>query len=136
VEGFPLVEPGPNVIQTHGVALSPDETEAWICDSPNGTVHVFDVTGLPNKPRQVASIQVRRPQHLATWINFSHDGRHVRVSNGAVIDAKSREIVRWIADSRYYMEIGFQHGKPMAAYPRYGIGFAHQSWWFEQTEQP
>jgi sugar lactone lactonase YvrE len=114
------------------VALSPDETEAWVSDAWNRQVHIFDVSGLPGRPRQIASVDVTRPDQPATlpkWINFSRDGRYVHISNGAIIDARSREVATWIAESRHFVEIHFKRGRPVAAFPRYGVGYRNAAWW-------
>src|SRR4030095_13841853 len=37
---------------SHGVALTPDETEIWVTDAFNQRLHVFDATVMP--PKQVA----------------------------------------------------------------------------------
>ena len=38
---------------SHGVGLTPDEKEIWVCDAANSRLHVFDATAMP--PQQVAS---------------------------------------------------------------------------------
>jgi DNA-binding beta-propeller fold protein YncE len=132
VEGFPWEDPALPATQSHGVALSPDETEAWVSDAWNRHVHVFDITGLPGRPRQIASVEVTRPDQpetLPKWINFSRDGRYVHISNGAIIDAKSREVAAWVAESRHFVEIHFEQGRPLAAFPRYGVGYRNPAWW-------
>jgi DNA-binding beta-propeller fold protein YncE len=132
VEGFPWEDPTPPSTQSHGVALSPDETEAWVCDRWNRRVHIFDVRGLPARPTQMASVDVARPgepQAVPYWINFSRDGRYVHVANGAIIDAKSRQVVTWVAESAYFVEVRFAKGRPAAAFPRYGVGYRDPAWW-------
>lgn len=141
VEGFPWEDPaGPGPTQSHGIALSPDETEAWVSDAWNRHVHVFDVSHLPNRPKQIDSIDVARRgqdgQFLPKWINFSRDGRYVQVSNGAIIDARSRQIVKWVSESRHFIEIHFQQGRPVAAFPRYGVGYAGPAWWSNDERLP
>src|SRR5262249_35588030 len=42
---------------SHGIGLTPDEKEVWVCDAANSRLHVFDLAKLP--PRQVASIGLR-----------------------------------------------------------------------------
>ncbi len=129
VEGAPIEKRHMLQAPSHGIALSPDEKEAWVSDVFNGFVHIFDVSGLPGRPKFLQSIPVRRPGLFPTWIQFNRGGRFVHVSNGAIIDATSREIQRWIAPSRYYMEVHFREGKPVAAFPRYGVGYANATWW-------
>lgn len=56
---------------SHGVGLTPDEKEIWVCDAANSRMHVFDATVMP--PRQLCSIKVREQPG---WITFSLDGRY------------------------------------------------------------
>src|SRR5205085_4873943 len=54
VEGY---EKGPTKrhgCPSHGIGLTPDEKEVWICDAFNNRVHAFDNTVMP--PKQIASI--------------------------------------------------------------------------------
>src|SRR5579872_1560528 len=51
---------------SHGIGLTPDEKEIWVCDAHNSRMHIFDAKAMP--PRQVASIEVREEPG---WITFS-----------------------------------------------------------------
>ena len=42
---------------SHGIGLTPDEKEVWVCDGHNNAVHVFDNTVMP--PKQIATLKVR-----------------------------------------------------------------------------
>jgi sugar lactone lactonase YvrE len=146
VQGFPWEDPKEDgATQSHGVALSPDEREAWVVDAWNRHVHVFDVSRLPASPVQIASVDVTPPperfaaddrKSLPKWINFSRDGRYVHVSNGAIIDPAGRRIVKWIDPSRYFVEIHFRKGDPVAAFLRYGVGYAGDAWWTTGEGRP
>lgn len=95
VEGF---EAGPvkrHGCPSHGIAMTPDETEIWIADGHNEHLHVFDVTELP--PKQVASIRVREQPG---WITFSIDGTTCWSSTGDVIDVESRKITHRLTDEQ------------------------------------
>jgi len=70
---------------SHGIGLTPDEKELWICDAHNSRMHVFDATVMP--PRQVASIEVREQPG---WVTFSLDGHYAYPSTGDVIEIASR----------------------------------------------
>ena len=109
---------------SHGVALTPDETELWLADGANSRLHVFDATVMP--PRKVASIGVR---DQPGWITFSLDGRYAYPSTGEVIDARTRQIVTVLSDegtgtvqSEKVVEVVFQGGKPVRNGDQFGIG--------------
>ena len=57
VKGFPLGTPKRHGCPSHGIALTPDEHEIWVCDSFNSRVHIFDATVSP--PQQGPSIALR-----------------------------------------------------------------------------
>ncbi|WP_309570480.1 hypothetical protein, partial [Deinococcus sp.] len=126
VQGFPWQEPTVGV-QSHGVALSPDEKEIWVLDSYNRYVHVFDVSGLPARPPvQIADIDVNDPAdalNLPKWINFTRDGRYAQVSTGHIISAATRRIVTKLDNTRYYLQVDLQGTEPIGAYSRYGVGY-------------
>lgn len=125
VKGF---EQGPikrHRCPSHGIALTPDEKEIWVCDAFNQRMHVFDATVMP--PRQVASIQLQREQ--PGWITFSLDGRYAYPSTGEVIDVKTRKIITGLKDehgvdvhSEKLLEIDFNGDQPVRTGDQFGIG--------------
>ncbi len=110
---------------SHGIALTPDEKEVWICDAHNSMIHVFDNTVMP--PKQVASIGPLREQ--PGWLTFGIDGKLVYSSTGEVIDRQTRKIVAALADehggqvhSEKVVEIDFAGGKAVRAGDQFAIG--------------
>ena len=108
----------------HGVALTPDEKEIWLCDGHNEMLHIFDNTVMP--PKQIKSIKLREQPG---WITFSLDGKHAWPSTGEIIDAKTKQIVTALADetgrqvhSEKIVEIDFADGKPVRAGDQFGLG--------------
>lgn len=124
VEGF---EQGPvkrHGCPSHGIGLTPDETEVWVCDAFNQRMHVFDNTVFP--PRQVLSIPLRDEPG---WITFSIDGSLAWPSTGDVIDVQSHEIIAHLTDeegravgSEKLMEIDWSNGVPSKAGCQFGVG--------------
>lgn len=111
----------------HGISLSPDERELYLIDTPNGYVHVFDVSGLPTSaPRKVASIKMHHPPPSDGWLQHSGDGHYVYVGRaGDVIDTTRRKVVaflRPVHDSADFLEIDWRNGRPIATTSRYGVG--------------
>lgn len=124
VKGFPRGTPKRHGCPSHGIALTPDEREIWLCDSFNSRVHIFDVTVSP--PKQGPSIALREQPG---WVTFSRDGTFAYTSTGEVIDAKSRKIVATLSDeegrpvhSEKMMEIDFTDGKPLETGDQFGLG--------------
>lgn len=109
---------------SHGIGLTPDEREVWVCDAHNQRMHVFDNTVMP--PKQVASLAVREEPG---WITFRLDGRHAWPSTGDIIDIATRKTVAQLTDeekrpvmSEKIVEIHFRDGKPVRTGDQFGLG--------------
>jgi DNA-binding beta-propeller fold protein YncE len=109
---------------SHGVGLTPDEREVWVCDAANSMMHVFDATVMP--PKQIASVKVREQPG---WITFSRDGRWAWPSTGDVIDVKSKKIAHTLMDeegrkvhSEKVVEIMWINGVPVWVGDQFGVG--------------
>ncbi len=124
VQGFSKGPTKRHGCPSHGIGLTPDEKELWICDAANSRMHVFDATVMP--PKQVASIEVREQPG---WITFSGDGKYAYPSTGDVIDVATKTIVARLTDehgapvhSEKMVEIRFLMGQPMEAGDQFGLG--------------
>ncbi len=109
---------------SHGIALTPDESEVWVVDAHNQQLHLFDNSVLP--PKQLTSIGLRDEPG---WITFSIDGQFAYPSTGEVIETKSRKIITHLRDehdvmvqSEKMLEIQFTGGKLTAVGNQFGIG--------------
>ena len=78
---------------SHGIGLTPDEKQVWVCDAFNQRMHVYDAAATP--PALLASIKVRDEPG---WITFSLDGTFAYPSTGDIINVASRTIVGGLAD--------------------------------------
>ena len=125
---------------SHGISLSPDETELYVIDQPNNMVHVFDVRGVaanpPRRPTLTASMALqgsitgREPSGLLRegWLRHTLSGRYVAVGDaGDIIDTRSRRTVRLLpatlAQTRVYLQVDFDSaGRPVATSTRAGLG--------------
>jgi hypothetical protein len=109
---------------SHGIGLTPDETELWVSDGHNKAMHVFDNTVMP--PKQMTSLQLR---DQPGWITFSIDGKHAYPSTGEVFDTKSKKLIAALDDetgrhvgSEKLLEVVFAGSKPFAAGDQFGAG--------------
>lgn len=109
---------------SHGIGLTPDEKELWVCDAHNSRMHIFDATVMP--PRQLASIEVREQPG---WITFSRDGKYAYPSTGDIIDVASRKIIAGLTDetgrpvhSEKMVEIQWRGREPLRTGDQFGLG--------------
>lgn len=124
VTGVPLGKPKRHGCPSHGIGLTPDERELWVCDGYGSQMHLFDATVMP--PKQVASIALREQPG---WITFSLDGTLAYPSTGEVIDVKTRKIIATLTDeegrpvhSEKMLEIDFKAGRPERNGDQFGVG--------------
>ena len=124
VPGF---QPGPvkrHGCPSHGIGLTPDESELWVCDGANSRLHVFDAKSMP--PKLTHSIAVR---DQPGWVTFTFDGRFAIPSTGEVIDVRSKRVATTLSDesgrpvqSEKLLEIVFSDGRPVRSADQFGLG--------------
>ncbi|MDB5031641.1 hypothetical protein [Mucilaginibacter sp.] len=108
---------------SHGIGLTPDEKELWVCDGANMRMHIFSAV---EPYQQLSTIPL---QDMPGWITFTLDGKYAYPSSGEVIDVKTRKIVTLLKDENYntvesekLLEIDFKDGKPVKAGDQFGLG--------------
>lgn len=108
---------------SHGIGLTPDEKELWVCDGHNMRLHVFSA-----RPpyQQLTTIPLR---DMPGWITFSIDGKYAYPSSGEVIDVKSRNILVTLKDefnnnvsSEKMVEVQLNGKNVIRAGDQFGIG--------------
>lgn len=124
VRGFGIGPPKRHGCPSHGVGLTPDEREVWVCDAFNKRMHYFDATVMP--PKQMGSIECRDDPG---WITFSIDGKLAYPSSGEVVDVTAHKVITTLEDeegrhvaSEKLLEIDFKDGQPVRAGDQFGIG--------------
>lgn len=124
VPGF---KPGPvkrHGCPSHGVGLTPDERELWLCDGANSHLHVFDLTS--SAPRLTHSFPMR---DQPGWVTFTLDGRFAIPSTGEIIDTRTKRIATTLSDengkpvqSEKLLEIVFSDGRAVRTGDQFGVG--------------
>lgn len=109
---------------SHGVGLTPDESEIWVTDAFNRRMHIFDNTVMP--PKQLTSVFLRDEPG---WITFRLDGKHAWPSTGDIVDVKTRKIVGGLTDEtgltvqgEKVIEIHFRGGNVVRVGDQFGLG--------------
>jgi DNA-binding beta-propeller fold protein YncE len=112
---------------SHGIALTPNEKELWVCDGYNMRLHIFNAVA---PYQQLSTIPL---QDMPGWISFSLDGRYAYPSSGEVIDTKTRTVLYTLKDEFYnsvasekLVEIHIDGQKAVKAGDQFGIGRLHQ----------
>lgn len=108
---------------SHGIGLTPDEKEIWLCDGFNMRLHIFS-NAAPYQ--QLTTIPC---QDMPGWIMFSLDGKYAYPSSGEVIDVKTRSVLKILKDEFYnsvasekMVEVDFENGKAIKAGDQFGVG--------------
>nr|MBA2743294.1 hypothetical protein [Chthoniobacterales bacterium] len=110
---------------SHGIGLTPNGQELWVCDATNPYVHVFDSSVMP--PRQKKAVRVSYPD--THWITFDIAGRFAYISgpHGTsqpmdVIDTATKLKAATIQASRNIVEVDFLNGTVTAVGSQWGVG--------------
>ena len=124
VQGVPMGATKRHGCPSHGIGMTPDEKEIWVCDGHNEMLHTFDATMSP--PKQKDSIKLRDDPG---WITFSLDGKTAWPSSGEVIDVATHKILTTLEDeqsrhvgSEKLLEIDFDGAQPVRAGDQFGRG--------------
>jgi DNA-binding beta-propeller fold protein YncE len=109
---------------SHGIALTPDESEIWVVDNINYGVLVYDNTG--EWPVLKSSFPTTAS---ADWITMGIDGRYALLSSGDVVEVKTKKIVAQMKDeygkpmhSEKVLEMSFSNGKLVRTVSQFGEG--------------
>lgn len=113
---------------SHGVGLTPDESQIWVVDAHNESLHVFDA--LTEPPKQLQSIKLADEPG---WITFSPDGKYAYPSTGQVIDVATRKILLQLTDetgahvqSEKMLPATFRDSKMVQVADQFGLGRARE----------
>ena len=109
---------------SHGISLTPDESEIWVVDNINYGVLVYDNTGewpvLKSTFPTTAS---------ADWITMGIEGKYAFLSSGDVVEVKTKKIVAQMKDeygktmhSEKFLEMDFSNGKLVRTVSQFGQG--------------
>lgn len=114
----------PHGCPSHGIALTPDESEIWLVDGIFNKIHIFSNTG---DPKEIDTIDTSAG---AFWMTFGLDGKLVYASSGDVIDAKTHKIVAKLKDeygrpiySEKLLDITFVDGHAQRVSNQFGNSF-------------
>lgn len=124
VKGFEKGKVKRHGCPSHGIGMTPDESEIWLTDGANFRLHFFDATVMP--PKQRGTIKLR---DQPGWVTFSIDGSWGYPSTGEVIDVSTKKIVAALTDetgrevhSEKMLEIDFFENDAVRTGDQFGYG--------------
>jgi DNA-binding beta-propeller fold protein YncE len=79
--------------RTHGIALTPDESELWISDQVGQKLFIYNATRMPPQPKGELALS----QGGHGWVTFSLDGQYAWTHTPDIFDAKT--LLSNLADS-------------------------------------
>jgi hypothetical protein len=101
----------PHGCPSHGIALTPDESEIWLADGIFNKIHIFSNT---DDPKEIDTIDTPGGTF---WMTFGLDAKLAYSSSGDIIDVKTHKIVGQMKDefgrplqSEKLLDITFDNG--------------------------
>lgn len=124
---------------SHGIAISPDEQQAYVIDAVHKLVQFYDVSKVKEgvAPTPIGAVAVaglgtgsetdcKYDCTYGGWLQLSVDGRYLFVGDsGEVIDTATRKVVTTLstlAQTKKSIEVDWQNGVPIATSGRTGVG--------------
>jgi hypothetical protein len=118
---------------SHGIGLTPDESEIWIADPVHKAWHVWDNPGDGRNPVYNPSKTIKPAQGVAhSWIAMSNDGKLAFLGDSSVVDVKTHkeiavmkdEFGRPIVHTEKVLYMAFRDGKLIETNNQFAVGDA------------
>jgi len=118
---------------SHGIGMTPDESEIWIADPVDGVWQVWDNPGDGLNPVYNASKTIKPTQGVAhSWIAMTNDGKLAFLGDSSVVDVKKHkeiavmkdEFSRPIVHTEKVLYLTFRDGKLIETNNQFAVGDA------------
>jgi hypothetical protein len=125
--------PGTPPETSHGIGMTPDQSEIWVADPHNDAWQVWDNPGDGRNPVYNAS-KIMKPtagvEH--SWLTMSNDGKLAFLGDSSVIDVKTHKEIavmkdeygRRIVHTEKILYLGFRDGKLIEGNNQFAVGDA------------
>jgi len=125
--------PGTGRATSHGIGMTPDESEIWVADPENDAWQVWDNPGDGRHPVYNPS-KIMKPtagvEH--SWLTMSNDGKLAFLGDSSVYDVKTHkeiavmkdEFGRRIVHTEKILYLGFKDGKLIEGNNQFAVGDA------------
>jgi outer membrane protein assembly factor BamB len=118
-------------LPSHGLGLTPDESEIWVTDVINDAWQVWDNSpdGLNPVYNPSKTIHVT-PGVGSSWISMTNDGKLAFVGDGSIIDVRAHKVIGTMKDeygrpihaAEKVLYMAFQEGKLIETNNQFAVG--------------
>jgi DNA-binding beta-propeller fold protein YncE len=86
-------------LPSHGIGMTPDESEIWVTDAANDAWQIWDNPGDGRNPvyNPLKTVPVQ-PNVDSSWISMTNDGKLAFVGDGSVIDVRAHRVIATLKD--------------------------------------
>jgi hypothetical protein len=118
---------------SHGIGMTPDESEIWVADPVNGVWQVWDNPGDGRNPSTTRPRSSSRRRASSTrWVSMTNDGKLAFLGDSSVIDVKTHkeiavmkdEFGRRIVHTEKLLYLTFRDGQLIETNNQFAIGNA------------
>jgi hypothetical protein len=118
---------------SHGIGMTPDESEIWVADPVNGVWQVWDNPGDGRNPVYNAAKVVKTTARVThSWIAMSNDGKLALLGDSSIIDVKTHKEIavlkdeygRRIVHTEKALFMTFKDGKLIETNNQFAVGDA------------
>jgi hypothetical protein len=86
-------------LPSHGIGMTPDESEIWVTDAVNDAWQIWDNPGDGRGPVYNPSKTVKiQPGIGSSWITMSNDGKLAFTGDGSIIDVRAHKVIGIMKD--------------------------------------
>jgi hypothetical protein len=84
---------------SHGIGVTPDDSEIWVSDDVNVAWQIWDNPGDGRNPVYNASKTVPvTPGTSSSWISITNNGKLAFLGDGSVVDVKTHKVINVLKD--------------------------------------
>jgi hypothetical protein len=118
---------------SHGIGMTPDESEIWVADPVNNAWQVWDNPGDGRNPVYNPSKMIKPTAGVVhSWIAMTNDGKFAFIGDSSVIDVKKHkeiavmkdEFGRRIVHTEKALYMNFRNGKLIETNNQFAVGDA------------
>ena len=89
-------------LPSHGIGMTPDESEIWVTDAANDSWQIWDNPGDGRNPvynpLKTVKVQPGSESGGSSWISMTNDGKIAFTGDGSIIDVRAHKVIGIMKD--------------------------------------